>query len=334
MNIDNARAILIADREDEEAAQQEMEEAQAAAAAKEEEKTAKLTETMVTVESNFDPLASMASSSLTNPPKPAAVPQQQKKVMPSPAKKSDVIFEGTTEDLQRLVIESPVPVLLDFYADWCGPCKQLTPVLEQICINAGGMLRLVKINTDQQRQISSAFEVKALPTVYGIRDGKILNSFQGLPRDEAFIRNFLMGLMVPGQTFNPPVSAEDKTRYEDLSSKLLKLAAASSFSFSARERLQNKIAKDLEELVEMIGGETGMAMAEDSAKVLRSLMSNVIRNPFEEKFRKVKLNNKVIASKVRSTVCHWNRDWFGDRGKFLRSCVAGVAQNKNREFVS
>ena len=183
-------------------------------------------------------------------------------------------------------------------ADWCGPCKQLTPALEQITINAGGMLRLVKINTDQQRQISSALEVKALPTIFGIRDGRILNSWQGMPRDEQMVRNFLMGLMVPGQNFKPPVSAEDKDQYDELSSKLLKLAAGASFSFSQRESLQTRMAKLLDELVETIGGETGMAVADDSARVLRSLMSNVIANPFEEKYRKIKLDNKVIANKV------------------------------------
>ena len=127
--------------------------------------------------------------------------------------------------------------------------------------------------------------------------------FQGMPRDEAMIRNFLMGLMVPGQAFNPPVSAEEKAKYEELSAKLLKLSAAASFSFSARERLQNKILKELDELVNVISGDdsestVGMAVADDTARVLRSLMSNVIQNPFEEKFRKVKLDNKVIASKV------------------------------------
>lgn len=280
MNIDDARAILIADQEDEDAEQKEM--------AKANEAPMKT----VTVEypKDFDPTAAAAQHE----------PQQQK---PTPAKKEDVVFEGTTGDLQKLVIESPVPVLLDVYADWCGPCKQLTPALEQICINAGGMLRLVKINTDQQRQISSALEVTSLPTVFGIKDGKILNMFQGMPRDETMIRNFLMGLMVPGQSFNPPVTAEAKAKYDELSAKLLKLSAAASFSFSARERLQNKILKELDELVNVISGDdeestVGMAVADDTARVLRSLMSNVIQNPFDEKYRKIKLDNKVIASKV------------------------------------
>jgi hypothetical protein len=125
-----------------------------------------------------------------------------------------------------------------------------------------------------------------------------------MPRDETMIRNFLMGLMVPGQAFNPPVTTSEKAKYDELSAKLLKLSAAASFSFSARERLQNKILKDLDELVTVVSeGEeektTGMAVADDTARVLRSLMSNVIQNPFEVKFRTVKLDNKVIATKVR-----------------------------------
>ncbi|KAL7499143.1 hypothetical protein ACHAWT_007515 [Skeletonema menzelii] len=284
MDIDNARAILVADAEDEEAeaaAQQQAVAAAEAAAAKEEPKMKTVT---VDYPTNFDPVA------------PAPKPQEQKP--PPPAKKEDVVFECTVEDIQKLVIESPVPVLLDIYADWCAPCKQLTPALEQIVINAGGALRLCKVNTDQQRQISGALEVKALPTIFGVKDGKILNSFQGMPRDEQMLRNFLMGLLVPGEPFKPPVTTEEKENYRQLSTKLLKVAAASSFSFSARERLQGRVAKLLDELVADIGGETGMAVADDSARVLRSLMSNVIKDPFEEKFRRVNLANKVIAEKV------------------------------------
>ena len=297
MDVDNARAILIADKEDEEMERREMEAAQQQAAEAEEaaakEKEPEPMKT-VTVDypTGFDPVAATTQQQ----------PKQEEKRpegAPKPAKKEDVVFElEEITQLQELVIESPVPVLLDIYADWCGPCKQLTPALENICINAGGMLRLVKVNTDQQRQVSGALEVKSLPTIFGMKDGKILNSFQGLPRDETMIRSFLMGLMVPGQSFNPPVSEEDKANYEELSNKLIKLAAGASFSFSAREVLQVRVSKLLDELVTSIGGEMGMAVADDSARVLRSLMTNVIQNPFEEKFRKVKLDNKVIASKI------------------------------------
>jgi len=291
MDVDNARAILLADKEDEEMERREMEAAQQRQA-ETEEKEPEMKTVTVDYPTGFDPVAATTQQQ----------PKQEKKRpegAPKPAKKEDVVFElEEITQLQELVIESPVPVLLDIYADWCGPCKQLTPALENICINAGGMLRLVKVNTDQQRQVSSALEVKSLPTIFGMKDGKILNSFQGLPRDETMIRSFLMGLMVPGQSFNPPVSEEDKANYEELSNKLIKLAAGASFSFSAREVLQVRVSKLLDELVTSIGGETGMAVADDSARVLRSLMTNVIQNPFEEKFRKIKLDNKVIASKI------------------------------------
>mmetsp|Transcript_12636 Transcript_12636/g.27354 ORF Transcript_12636/g.27354 Transcript_12636/m.27354 type:complete len:123 (+) Transcript_12636:430-798(+) len=60
--------------------------------------------------------------------------------------------------------------MLDVYADWCGPCKALAPALEQMAVKAGGMFRLVKLNSDNERSASQALEVKALPTVFGIRD--------------------------------------------------------------------------------------------------------------------------------------------------------------------
>lgn len=58
-----------------------------------------------------------------------------------------------------MVIESPVPVLLDVYADWCGPCKQLGPVLENAAIQSGGMFRVAKLNSDKNRGVSETLGV-------------------------------------------------------------------------------------------------------------------------------------------------------------------------------
>lgn len=106
-DMDDARAILLADKLDE-----EEEESQAAAAA--ENQTSKAEMKTVTVDSNFDP-ASIGMQQQKQ--QKAAVPPPQDKA-PKPAKKEDVVFEATTAQLQELVIESPVPVLLDVYADW------------------------------------------------------------------------------------------------------------------------------------------------------------------------------------------------------------------------
>ena len=122
MNVDDARAILVADREDELAEKERREEEEGLEEADEEERPMKT----VTVDFPEELMAESSSSSLLPSP-----------TKPPPAKIEEVVLEGTAESLQKLVIESPVPVLLDIYADWCGPCKQLTPALEQTCVNAG-----------------------------------------------------------------------------------------------------------------------------------------------------------------------------------------------------
>ncbi len=163
-----------------------------------------------------------------------------------------------------------------------------------MAIKGGGMFRLVKLNADEERNISTALGVTSLPTVFGFRDGKIVHSFQGMPRSEEFMKNFMMGLFGAGY-FNPKVTAEERKKYDELSNKLMKIAGAAGFSFAQRESLQVRTNNKLDQLVEMRGD---MADAEESAKVLRSLLSNVIRDPFDMKFRRVNLDNKTIASKI------------------------------------
>lgn len=87
--------------------------------------------------------------------------------------KADVIFDVTAKEFRKIVLESPVPVLLDVYADWCGPCKQLGPLLEDITMKAEGKFRLVKLNSDKERQLVDCLNVKGLPTVYALSQGKI-----------------------------------------------------------------------------------------------------------------------------------------------------------------
>eukprot|EP00536_Pseudo-nitzschia_multiseries_P001826 jgi/Psemu1/235101/estExt_Genewise1.C_230182 len=286
-NVEDARAILLADQMDAEEEEQEM----AASAGPSPAPATEQSADFVEVKANFDPTKLPATAPTTAPV--AAPSTDAANSMPKPAKKEDVVFEATTAELQQLVLESPVPVLLDIYADWCGPCKVLGPALEDMAIKSGGMFRLVKVNSDNERPVSQALEVTALPTVFGIKDGKIVHMFQGMPKSEDMMRNFMMGLFGVAP-FSPPVTAEENAKYDEMTSKLIKSASAASFSFSARERLTDRIGMKMDELV----NDDSVSDVEGAARLIRTFFNNVVNNPYDEKFRKINLENKVVAAKI------------------------------------
>lgn len=105
---------------------------------------------------------------------------------------SPYIFEANTQNFAQLVIQNSrqVPVLVDFWADWCQPCKTLTPILTKLIEEYRGAFILVKVNTDQNQALASQLGVRSLPTVKLFKDGKIVDEFMGaLP--EAELRKFL-----------------------------------------------------------------------------------------------------------------------------------------------
>ena len=105
---------------------------------------------------------------------------------------ADLVKNTTTKDFMRDVIEASreVPVLVDFWAPWCGPCRQLTPILEKAVRAAKGAVRLVKLNIDEHPQIPGQMGVQSVPAVFAFQDGRPVDGFMGaLPesRVSAFI---------------------------------------------------------------------------------------------------------------------------------------------------
>jgi putative thioredoxin len=109
---------------------------------------------------------------------------------------ADLVKSTTTNDFMRDVIDvsREVPVLVDFWAPWCGPCRQLTPILERLVRAAKGAVKLVKLNIDDHPQIPGQMGIQSIPAVFAFQDGRPIDGFMGaLPesRVKAFIARLI-----------------------------------------------------------------------------------------------------------------------------------------------
>lgn len=102
------------------------------------------------------------------------------------------IFEATMDNFQTDVMEASAtaPILVDVWADWCAPCKQLMPVLEKLADEFQGAFRLAKVNADEQQQLTASLGVRSLPTVILVKDGQAVDGFSEA-KSEADIRKIL-----------------------------------------------------------------------------------------------------------------------------------------------
>ena len=103
--------------------------------------------------------------------------------------KNDYIFDVDEHSFQQKIIEASTNrvILVDFWAPWCEPCKQLSPILESIINDCEGRIHLAKINIDENQQIAAQLRIQSIPMVYAFKNNQIADAFQGVQPQKKII---------------------------------------------------------------------------------------------------------------------------------------------------
>ena len=92
---------------------------------------------------------------------------------------ADNVKELTSNDFKTEVLESDSPVLVDFWAEWCGPCKVIAPVIEELALDYDGKVKFGKLNVDDHNQVASEYGVRSIPTLLVFKNGAVVNQIVG-----------------------------------------------------------------------------------------------------------------------------------------------------------
>ena len=99
------------------------------------------------------------------------------------------VLKITGENFESEVLKSEKPVILDFYADWCGPCKMMSPVIDEIAEELGEVVKVGKINIDENPEFAEKYGIMSIPTIIIMKNGEVATTFVGVTDKDKIIEN-------------------------------------------------------------------------------------------------------------------------------------------------
>lgn len=178
------------------------------------------------------------------------------------------LYDVTQADFADRVLarSHEVPVLVDFWADWCGPCRMLAPVLHKLAEEFDGKLVIAKVNSDAEQTLATQYGIRSLPTVKLFRDGVVVDEFMGVQPESAILQ--MLERHVPRASDTVRKAAMEKWRSGDSATAAEMLREAAE-----KDPDNTKITPDLARVLLALGE------AEEAEKLLRGLPANRAEDP-------------------------------------------------------